>query len=424
MSTYTIRGGKPLSGTLAVSGSVNAALPIICASLLAGEPCTLENIPDISDVHHLLAIVEDLGAKVDYVAATHHLTVDPRTISKSIPNPELVKKLRGSILLIGPLLSRAGSVTVPYPGGDLIGKRPIDTHLLALQELGAQVREGDVLQISAPAGGLRGADVILNEMSVTATENAVMAAACASGDTSIHLAATEPHVQDLCRFLNAIGAKIENIGQHDLLVHGVPIASLHGASYAVIYDNEVTASYANLAAAARCEMFIQHAQPQFMYGASIQWKLMGVNFEVQPDGILVKKPTGPYRAAKIKTSVYPGLMTDYIPPFVVLATQAEGTSQVHEWMYEGRLGYIHELSKMGANCRILDQHRAEVTGATQLHGTNVSSLDVRSGMVMIIAALIADGKSVLHDVEHVERKYENILGILKQAGADIERGEE
>ena len=423
MSTYTIHGGKPLSGVLPVSGSVNASLPIICASLLSAQPCVIHNVPDISDVHNLLAIITDLGVKVAYDAPTHTLRVDAGVLKKSEPDPALVKKFRGSVLLIGPLLARTGSVTLPFPGGDLIGKRPIDTHLLAMRALGGVVREGEVLEISAPQK-LRGAEIILNEMSVTGTENAIMAAVCASGDTTIHLAATEPHVQDLCKFLNALGARIANVGQHDLAISGVPITSLHGAEHTVIYDNEVTFSLANLAAASRNELLVQHAQPQFMYAAEVQWREMGVNFDVQPDGILVKKPLGSYRAAKIKTNIYPGLMSDYIPPFAVLATQAQGTSLVHEWMYEGRLGYIHELAKMGASCHIVDQHRAEVTGVTPLHGTNVSSLDVRSGMVMIIAALIADGKSVLHDVEHVERKYENILGILQAAGADIVRGDE
>ncbi len=222
--------------------------------MLAGKPCVISNVPDITDVHNLLAIVADLGAKVSYNAASHTLSIDGSGVNSSVPNPLLVKKFRGSVLLIGPLLSRFGTVELPFPGGDLIGKRPIDTHVAAMVALGATAQEGEVLEISAPRGGLVGAEIILNEMSVTGTENAIMAAVCAAGSTVIHLAATEPHVQDLCNFLNALGCRIENVGQHDLVIHGVPIASLHGAEHAVIYDNEVTASFANLAAASRCEL--------------------------------------------------------------------------------------------------------------------------------------------------------------------------
>jgi UDP-N-acetylglucosamine 1-carboxyvinyltransferase len=218
-----------------------------------------------------------------------------------------------------------------------------------------------------------------------------------------------------------MGAKISGIGTHDLKIEGVE--KLGGVDHAIIYDNDVATSYINLAAATKSEMTVENVNPDFLNAAFIQFRQMKVDFEIGKTSVKVNKPKAPYVSFPIKTNIYPGLMSDQIPPFAVLATQAEGTTLVHEWMYEGRLGYMHELAKMGAKARILDQHRAEITGPSQLHGTNVSSLDVRSGMVMIIAALVAEGKSVLHDVEHIERGYEGIVEKLKALGADITRSE-
>ncbi len=415
MAVYNIIGGKELSGTITVGGSKNATLPIICATILTKEKCVLTNVPRISDVDVMVQILEDLGSKVTY--QNHTLTIDNSGVNSYHPKTDLVKKLRGSILLMGPLLARFKKVVMPVPGGDLIGKRPIDAHLVGMQELGAKVVEGENLELSVEK--LVGRRIILPEMSVTATENVIMAAVLADGLTTIHLAATESHVQDLCRMLNAMGANISGIGTHDLKIEGV--SKLGGVEHKIIFDNEVASSYINLAAATKSEMTIDNIQPDYLNGALIQWKMMNVNFEITQNSVKVKKPNGPYKAATIKTSIYPGLLTDYVPPFAVLATQAEGTSLIHEWMYEGRLGYTHELSKMGARAKMLDPHRAEITGPAKLHGTNVSSLDVRSGMVLVIAALVAEGKSVLHDVEHIERGYEGIVEKLKSLGADITR---
>jgi UDP-N-acetylglucosamine 1-carboxyvinyltransferase len=418
MATLKINGGNKLSGTVRIGGSKNAVLPIICATILTEKECVLKNVPDILDVKNLIEILEGIGSKIQYQDRT--ITIDNSGVNSFKPDKALVKKLRGSILLLGPLLARFGEVEIPYPGGDLIGKRPIDTHLVAMQELGATVTEGDFVHVKAEK--LKSAKIILNEMSVTATENAIMAAVKADGTVSIHLAAAEPHVQDLCHFLNAMGAKIAGIGTHNLIIEGVK--ELHGAEHEIIFDDVVATSFINLAAATRSDVLITQVKPEYMYGALIQFQLMGVNFKIEEETIHVMPPLGPYKAAKIKTSIYPGLLSDYVPPFAVLATQAEGVSLVHEWMYEGRLGYIHELTKMGAKTRILDQHRAEIQGPSHLHGTNVSSLDVRSGMVLVIAALVAEGTSTLHDIEHIDRGYENLDVILKRLGADIERVED
>lgn len=418
MAIYQVQGGRELSGTIHVGGSKNATLPIICATLLTKEVCVLKNVPEISDVKNLIKILEQMGSKITF--EDHVFTIDNSNLNASYPSEQLVKKLRGSILLIGPLLARFKRVLMPYPGGDSIGSRPIDAHLIAFKELGATVKENDgFLKFEAPK--LIGKRVILTEMSVTATENIIMAAVLAEGKTTIHLAATEPHVQDLCKLLNEMGAMITGIGNHDLFIEGVP--ELHGVEHTIIFDNEVASSFINLAAATRSELLIDNIQPDYLNGAIIQFRQMGVNLEMSKSSVLVKKPLRSYKAVAIKTNIYPGLLTDYVPPFSVLATQAEGTTLVHEWMYEGRLGYIHELNKMGAKARILDPHRAEIIGPTPLRGNHVSALDVRSGMVLLIAALVAEGQSVLHDVEHIERGYENIVEKLNQIGADIKRQE-
>ena len=332
MATLKITGGKELSGNILISGSKNATLPIICATLLTDEQCVLRNVPDISDAHNLVSILRGLGSKV--VFEDHVITIDNSGVDSYSPDKDLVKKLRGSLLLLGPLLGRFNKVSLPTPGGDAIGRRPIDTHLMVLEELGAKIVEGDNLEISAEE--LVGKDIILKEASVTATENAIMAAVKARGTTQLHLCAIEPHVQDLCRMLNAMGAKISGIGTHDLTIEGV--GRLNGVEHNIIFDNEVTCSFINLAAATKSPLVIEQVQPQYLSSALIQFKQMNVNFEVAKEKIVVNKPDGPYQASKIKAGLYPGLMSDYIPPFAVLATQAEGTSMIHEWMYEGRLG--------------------------------------------------------------------------------------
>jgi UDP-N-acetylglucosamine 1-carboxyvinyltransferase len=418
MASYHISGGRELSGSISISGSKNAALPIICATLLTDEECILKNVPDIQDVRNLMEILHGLGSEVSYRSNT--LFIKNIGVNSFEPQAELVKKLRGSILLLGPLLSRFHKAKMPFPGGDVIGKRPIDTHLLALKDFGVKIEANGF--IDAHADKITGSEIILNEISVTATENAIMLAVLAEGMTQIHLAATEPHVQDLCRFLNKMGAKISGISTHDLVIEGVK--QLHGTDHAIIFDDVVACSFMSLAAATKSEMIIENIRPEFLYSPMNQFRRMNVNFEIGKDSIKIKKPLDSYKAAKIKAGLYPGLLSDYIPPFAVLATQAEGISVIHEWMYEGRLGYIHELSKMGAKARIMDQHFAEIEGPCALNGTNVSSLDIRSGMVLIIAALVAQGKSVLHDVEHLDRGYENLESILVGVGADIKRVEE
>ncbi len=424
MSSFIINGGKPLSGELPVSGSKNAVLPIICATLLSKELCVLKNVPDIADVKNLSEILRGLGASVDDTIPGQ-LTIHAAQVHSFVPNPELVKKLRGSILLLGPLLARFSEGVMPYPGGDLIGKRPIDTHIFGLSALGATlIPEQDVNgheMLHMRMDYKNDPTVVMSELSVTATENVIMAAVFAPGTTRIHLAAAEPHVQDLCLFLNAMGALISGVGTHDLVITGV--RELHAVEHSIMPDNDVACSFLNLAAATRSELTITKICPEYLRAPLNKLVEMNVNFTVNTDSITILKPTKAYVAphTKLEGMIYPGIGPDQLPSFAVLATQAEGTTLIHEHMYDGRLGYIHELSKMGAKAHIIDQHRAEITGPTKLRGMNVNSLDVRSGMVMVIAALVAEGQSVLHDIEHIDRGYEHLDISLKAIGADITR---
>jgi UDP-N-acetylglucosamine 1-carboxyvinyltransferase len=430
MSSFKIHGGKVLSGSIAVSGSKNAILPIVCSALLVSGVCVIKNVPEISDVKNLIAILRGLGAVVDD-SKPGTLAIDSSAVNSYLPDPNLVKKMRGSVLLLGPLLARFKMVEMPFPGGDLIGPRPIGVHLAALEALGAKIEsqtsvqqsQTPILRISAE-GGLSGADITLHELSVTATENVIMAAVTASGQTHIHLAAAEPHVQDLCWFLQSAGAKIQGIGTHDLIIDGV--SELHSTEHSIIPDSDAVCSYLCLAAATKSNITVTGARADFIRSPLNKLREMNVNYKVGENSITIFPPEKAYVAPSIKLEgmIYPGVMSDQLPPFAVLATQAEGTTLIHEHMYEGRLGYIHELAKMGANARIIDQHRAEITGPTKLRGMNISSLDVRSGMVMVIAALVAEGQSILHDVEHVDRGYPDIDKILRDIGADISREEE
>lgn len=429
-----------MSGSIAVSGSKNAILPIVCSALLVSGVCLIKNVPEISDVKNLIAILRGLGAVIDD-SKPGTLSIDSSAVNSYLPDPNLVKKMRGSVLLLGPLLARFKMVEMPFPGGDLIGPRPIGVHLAALEALGAKVEskiaeqnqteaqsenaqnQTPILRINAE-GGLRGADITLQELSVTATENVIMAAVTASGQSHIHLAAAEPHVQDLCWFLQSAGAKIQGIGTHDLIIDGV--SELHPTEHSIIPDSDAVCSYLCLAAATKSNITVTGARADFIRSPLNKLREMNVNYEVGENSITILPPKKAYVAPSIKLEgmIYPGVMSDQLPPFAVLATQAEGTTLIHEHMYEGRLGYIHELIKMGANARIIDQHRAEITGPSKLHGMNVSSLDVRSGMVMVIAALVAEGQSILHDVEHVDRGYPGIDKILQNIGADISREED
>jgi UDP-N-acetylglucosamine 1-carboxyvinyltransferase len=418
MSKFVITGGKKLNGSIAVSGSKNSVLPLMAACLLTDEECILTNVPDIKDVETMAEIFKDLGCKVD--RQDHQLTIKADNLTKHNPDPAKVGKFRGSVLLIGALLARLGKVSLPFPGGDKIGKRPIDTHVEALEALGAKAETNDELNFTTDK--LTGTKIVLGETSVTATENVMLAASLAQGQTVIKLAAMEPHVQQLGQFLNLMGAKIEGLGTPTITIDGV--SKLHGASIEVIPDSEEAASLITLAGATKSDIKITGLNPEFLEDFLLRIKKMNVNFETGKDYVHVKSPQAEYVATKIQCGLYPKLNSDFMPPMSVLATQARGESLVYEWLYENRLGYVAELKKMGANAEILDPHRVRIVGPTALHGEASNTYDLRMGITLIIAALVATGESEIHEIHHVDRGYENLEARLKNLGADIKRVDE
>lgn len=417
MEHFIIKGGRPLAGEIEVSGSKNALLPILAATLLTNEPCQIDNIPLIQDGENALAILQSLGAKV--FRQGRKVLIDSADVNSFAPPAEVVRKFRGSILFAGALLGRCGKVVMPYPGGDIIGSRPLDVHLEAFKSLGADISQTPDHFLKIEALRLLGAKIVFSEISVTATENTLLASVLAEGETVVKLAATEPHVQDLAAFLKKMGAKIEGAGTNVIRVQGVK--KLHGAEHSIIPDSDEAMSLAVLAAATRSDVLIKKIEPDFLDAGLQKLKVMAVNFELGENWLRIKKPTGLYQASKIQSGLYPKLMTDQIPPLAVLATQSSGVSLIHEWMYEGRLGYINELIKMGANAVVLDPHRALIIGPTALRGNEVKALDVRSGMTMIITALVAEGESILNEAFHIDRGYERIEERLQKLGADIIR---
>jgi len=417
MPKFIIQGGKKLNGEIRVSGSKNAMFPLLAASLLTSEECRFTNVPQIKDTEVMIEILRDLGAEVKVDGRT--ITVTAASLKKSEPDAGLVSKLRGSIVLLGALLSRLGEARVAFPGGDSIGKRPIDSHLKAFEALGATVESNSI--VSVKAAMLTGAKIVLEESSVTATENAILAAALAHGTTVIKLAAMEPHVQQLCELLNLMGSKVTGIGTTTITIEGME--TLHGASIDMIPDSNEAASLITMAAATKSDVKVTGLNPDYLDDFLLTMKKMNVNFTVGQDFVHVMPPQGEYVGAKIQCGLYPKLASDDIPPLSVLATQSQGESVVYEWLYENRLGYIEPLKQMGAKAEILDPHRVKISGPTPLTGTSCNSYDIRMGMTLVIAALVATGTSEIGDIHHVDRGYEQLEARLSQLGADIKRVE-
>ncbi|MFH1112244.1 MAG: UDP-N-acetylglucosamine 1-carboxyvinyltransferase [Patescibacteria group bacterium] len=415
MSSFVIEGAKELHGIIEVPGAKNAVTPILAACLMTADECTIHNVPAISDVEKMLKLLGTVGAQVKHEGKTVIIKAENVNVSH-LPISE-VKGMRSSVLLFGPLLARIHSVTLPEPGGCIIGNRPLDTHLSGLQQLGVKVtinNEGYLLQSEQ----LKGAKVILSEFSVTATENIVMAATLATGVTIIELAAAEPHVQDLCNFLVDMGAKIKGIGTHTLTIEGVDY--LHGAEYTIIPDPIEAGTWAVLAAVTRGEITIKPVHPEHLDFVLMKLKQIGVDWQLNGDALTVhaSRQLKPFR---LQALPYPGFPTDLQAPFCILATQANGTSLIHDPMYEGRLNHISELIKMGANAVVADPHRVVVTGPTPLYGRDIRSYDLRSGATVLIAALMAQGVSTIAEAEVVDRGYEKIERRLKALGAVINR---
>ena len=424
---FLIEGGIPLNGTVTASGNKNAALKLLPACILTSEPVTLHNIPDILDVRNILLTLQDLGVEVIKLG-TNSFRIHAAHIRTTTLNPQLAKLTRASFVFSGPMLGRMGRIELPVPGGDVIGGRPLDTHIQGLRALGAKV-ELDKGSFRMSAEKLHGAGLLLQyEQSVTATENTIMGAVLAEGETTIENAACEPHVRDLCHLLVQMGAKIEGIGTNRLHIQGVP--SLSGTEFTIGSDFMEVGSFIGAAAVTGGHLRIKNASPRDLGMVQLVYRRLGVEWQVDANDIIVsaeqsfriEQPLGG-RIPEIKPLPWPGFPPDLMSILVILATQSHGTVLLHDWMYESRFFFIDKLVFMGARIVMCDPHRILVQGKSQLQGDNVVSPDIRAGMAMLLAALCAKGTSTIGNINQIDRGYENIEAKLRTLGANITRQE-
>ncbi len=423
MQAFQIEGGRPLGGTVRAAGNKNGALPILAATVLAGAPVELSNVPRIRDVQTMLELLVDIGAEVDWTGE-NHVRVDPTGVHKTELDEELCRRIRASFLLAGPLLARFGRAVVPPPGGDVIGRRRLDPHIHGFAELGAEISLNGRYEMSAPA--LRGKAVFLDEASVMATENVIMAAVLAEGETVLGNAACEPHVQDLCRFLVSLGAQIEGIESNVLRIQGVD--ELSGGTWRVAPEHIEVGSFIGLAAATGGDLTIEDVEPRDLVAILPAFAKLGVHVEVgeshvrvPPGQELVIQDDLGGQIPKIEDGPWPAFPADLTSIAVVTATQAHGTVLVFEKMFESRLFFVDKLVAMGARIILCDPHRAVVTGPARLYGERLTSPDIRAGMAMLIAALCAEGISTIGNIGEIDRGYERIDERLRALGASIER---
>ena len=415
MSKLKIQGPTKLVGEITVAGSKNAILPIMAACLLTEEPVTLRNVPALSDVALMADILRGFGAEV--IEEEHVLKIHAKELRASDIPLEQTSKMRASILILGGAIGRLDRVNIAHPGGDLIGARPIDTHIKVFESLGLSVEtdKAGILLSGKPRAGL----VNLGELSVTATENAIMAAVLAEGTSCIRVAATEPHVVDLCNFLNHLGAKISGVGSNNLVVEGV--ANLRGGDYSVIADQLEAGTLAIAAAASQGHLIIHDFIAEHHDSLLAKFDEMNVNYQMTDAKTIVIKPSAKLVATKVKSQPYPNFPSDLQAPMSVLMTQAEGESEIFESLYEGRMNYIYELQRMGANVSLRDTHTALINGPSQLRGAELISFDIRAGATILIAALIAEGETTIDRIEHIERGYEHFADRLRSLGAKMEQ---
>lgn len=423
---FVVTGGNTLAGTIRPTGNKNAALPILAATVLAEGPVTLDNVPRIRDVETMLALLEDLGADIEWTGE-NTLRVDTANCQNRPLDPELCARIRASILLAGPLLARFGKVILPPPGGDVIGRRRIDTHFLALEQLGARVSVGDRYEIDG--ADLTGVDIFLDEPSVTGTENAIMAAVAASGRTMIRNAAAEPHVQDLARMLVSMGAHIEGIGSNAYIVEGG--RALTGTSYTIGPDHIEIGSFIGLAVVTNSELTIEPVRSEDLRSTLMGFERLGILPRIDGNRLIVdanqerriKTDLGGH-VPKLEDGPWPAFPADLMSIAIVAATQCEGLLLVFEKMFESRLYFVDKLIGMGARIVLCDPHRAVIAGPAPLRGGVVESPDIRAGMAMLLASLGAEGESVIHNVGQIDRGYERIDERLRALGATIERFDE
>ncbi len=423
MARMIIEGGYPLSGTITPSGNKNAALPLLASCLLTDERVVLRNLPRIRDVETMIRILQDIGVEVSELGP-HTVALRAARVRRTALDPHLCQEIRAAILFAGPMLARCGEIFLPPPGGDVIGRRRVDTHLQAFRAMGAQVERDGGYQMKADS--LRGASIFLDEASVTGTENALMAASLARGTTVIRNAAGEPHVQELARFLNQMGAQIEGIGSNKLVVHGVE--RLHGAEWTIGPDHIEVGSFIGLAAVTGGELRIRDAGVANLHMTRLVLDRLGVQVKVEGDDVIVPggqrlriKPDSDGAVPKIDDGPWPHFPADMMSIALVVATQAEGAVLIWEKMFESRLFFVDRLIGMGARIILCDPCRAVVIGPSRLHGSLLFSPDIRAGMALLIAALCAEGKSEISNIEQIDRGYERIERKLLSLGAKVKR---
>lgn len=408
-----IEGGGRLSGSVAVGGAKNAALPIMAAALLSPEPCVIHNVPWIDDIHTLAQVMTALGAQVDF-ETDHTVVVSSQGLSGTRPPAELVTKMRASFLVMGPLIARLGCAEAVQPGGCDIGIRPVNVDVDGFREMGADVRFVDgAYQVTATR--LRGTEMYLDYPSHTGTENLLMAACLAEGTTTIKHASTEPEVVDLAEFLCALGARISGAGTSTIVVEGV--SQLHGCEYTVMPDRLIAGTYAASAAITGGDITVEGVIPEHLDPVIYKLHKMGVSVEVKGDALRTTA-SGPLRSVDIQAIHYPGFPTDLQAVFGAVLTQADGTSTIHERVFENRLGYVNELRTMGADIDV-DGQTAHVHGPTPLHGACIRALDIRTGAALILAGLAAEGETIMRDAQVVGRGYEDLVEVLQSFGGTI-----
>ncbi len=426
METFVIDGGTPLSGTVVPAGNKNGALPILAASVLTSEEVVIANVPRISDVDSMLTLLEGIGVAVSWTGA-NEVTLCAKDVSGEAElDRDCAERIRASFLLAGPLLARFGRAAMPPPGGDVIGRRRLDPHLDALGALGATMTHGRDIVLEAPEGGLHAAQIFMDEPSVMATENALLAAVLTPGETLIGNAASEPHVQDLARMLSKMGADIRGIGSNVMTVSGSD--ELGGCTHSIGPDHIEIGSFMALAGVTGGEMRIVNTDPPDLQMIRLVFSKLGLHTELEGGDVLVPggqklvaaRDVGEYKS-KIQDGPWPAFPADLTSIAVALATQCEGSVLIHEWMFENRLIFTDKLVLMGADITLCDPHRAIVSGPSRLRGERVDSPDIRAGMAMLIAALCADGRSEIGNVSQIDRGYERIDERLRELGAKIER---
>ena len=424
MARFIVEGGTPLRGAVTAKGNKNSALPLIAASLLTSEPVILRNLPRIRDVNGMLEIVSTLGASVEWLDE-HSVKICTANVNKTAIDQKLSKEIRTSLLFAGPMLARFKKVTLGLPGGDVIGRRRSDTHWLALQAFGATLSH-DRTGFSLEAPNLAGSDVLLDEQSVTATENALLCAVLAPGRTVIRNAASEPHVQELAMVLVQMGARVHGLGTNTLEIRGVP--ELRGVDHEIWSDHMEVGSFMALAAMTHGELTVRRCAPQHLAMICAVFRRLGIDSSIDGDELrvpakahyVIEQDLGG-KIPTIKSQLWPGFPSDLTSIAAAFATQAEGIVLIHEWMFDGRMFWLGALESFGARLVLADPHRAVIMGPNQLYGTDVQSPDIRAGLALLGAALCAKGTSVINNIEQIDRGYEDIDGRLRALGAKIER---